>query len=117
MGALLEQYFQNVVVDKIDETVAKHCQELKNNLEAVVVDKIDKTVAKHCQGIMNNLEAECREIKSKIKRLSVEIENLKKQASGSGKKSETTKKQTSAQYPRAKKPVAKKAPAKKSARK
>ncbi len=117
MGALLEQYFQNVVVDKIDETVAKHCQEVKNNLGATVVDKIDKTVAKHCQGIKNNLEAECSENKSKIKRLSVEIENLKKQVSDSGKKAETTKKQTPAQKTPAKKPVAKKAPAKKPAKK
>ena len=92
MGALLEQYFQNVVVDKI---------------------------AKQCQGIKNNLEAECNEIKGKINRLQAKVDNLEKRSSGGKqappktvKKTVATKKAVAKKAP-AKKTVAKKAPVKK----
>lgn len=89
MGALLEQYFQNVVVDKI---------------------------TKQCQGIKNNLEAECNEIKGKINRLHAEVTSLKDQISGPKQEKPktvvTTKKAVAKKAP-AKKTVAKKAPVKK----
>lgn len=70
MSAVLEQYFQTVIVDKINEVISKQCQ-----------------------GIKNNLEAECNEIKSKINSLKKlesnyanlqnELESLKKLVSNS----------------------------------
>ncbi len=89
MGALLEQYFQTVVVDKVEKAV---------------------------KGVKNNLEAECNEIKGKLNRMSAEIENLKKQVSAPGKAG-TTPKPAPAKKAPAKKPVAKKAPARKPAKK
>ncbi|ODS34127.1 MAG: hypothetical protein SCARUB_00697 [Candidatus Scalindua rubra] len=114
MSAVLEQYFQTVVVDKINETISKQFQEIKDDLD-IRYNKISSDIS----GLRN--------LESNYNNLLNEIESLKKQLSASGqeisgtiqkgtkelsekidKKLEATKTTAPAKNAIAKKPTAKK---------
>ncbi len=88
MSAVLEQYFQTVVVDKLDNMINKRFQEMKDDLQELKRLKIDYT----------NLRIEIESLK---KHISDSDNDIKEMLSKNGKKVVATK-------PAAKKPVVKK---------
>ena len=93
MSAVLEQYFQTVVVDKLDNMINNQFQEMKDDLNVLKKLKIDYT----------NLRIEIESLK---KQVSDSSNDIKEMLSTNGKKVVATK-------PAAKKKVAAKKTAKK----
>ena len=103
MSAVLEQYFQTVVVDKLDNMINKRFQEMKDDLDVLKKLKLDYT----------NLRIEIESLK---KHISDSDNDIKEMLSKNGNKVVATK--PAAKKPVAKKPaVKKKAAAKKTAKK
>ena len=98
MSAVLEQYFQTVVVDKLDNMINKQFQEMKGDLQ----------VLKKLQSDYTNLRIEIESLK---KRVSDSGNDIKEMLSKNGKK--VVAKKPVATKPAAKKPVAKKPAVKK----
>ncbi len=103
MSAVLEQYFQTVVVDKLDGMISRQFQEMKDDL----------LVLKKLQSDYTNLRIEIETLK---KRVSDTTNDLKEILSKNGNKvvaAKTTTKKTVTAKPAAKKKVAAKKKAKK----
>jgi len=98
MSAVLEQYFQTVVVDKLDNMINKRFQEMKDDLDVLKKLKIDYT----------NLRIEIESLK---KHISDSDNDIKEMLSKNGNKVVATK--TAAKKPAVKKKVAAKKTAKK----
>jgi len=99
MSAVLETYFQHVVVDKLNETLSKQFEEMKDDLN----------VLKKLQSDYTNLRIELETLKKRVSDSGNEIKEILSQ---NGKKAAATKKPASA-----KKPVAKKLAVKKKTKK
>ncbi len=105
MSAVLEQYFQTVVVDKLDNMINNQFQEIKDDLQVLKKLKIDYT----------NIRIEIETLK---KRVSDSSNELKEMLSKNGKNVVTTKpsvKKATTTKPAARKTVAKKPVVKKKA--
>ncbi len=99
MSAVLETYFQHVVVDKLNETLSKQFEDMKDDLQ----------VLKKLQADYTNLRIELETLKKRVSDSGNEIKEILSQ---NGKKAAATKKPASA-----KKPVAKKLAVKKKTKK
>ena len=100
MSAVLETYFQHVVVDKLNETLSKQFEEMKDDLQ----------VLKKLQSDYTNLRIELETLK---KRVSDSENKIKELWSQNGKKAAATMKTAPAKIAVTKKPVAKKLAVKK----
>ena len=101
MSAVLEQYFQHVVVDKLNETISKQFEEMKDDLQ----------VLKKLQSDYTNLRIEIETLK---KRVSDANNDIKEMLSQNVKRAVATKRPAPAKIAVAVKPLAKKPVAKKS---
>ncbi|MDR4504468.1 MAG: hypothetical protein MRK01_06710 [Candidatus Scalindua sp.] len=109
MSAVLEQYFQHVVVDKINELISDRFKEIKVELDAKFYEfRLD------LENLRKNVSESGEEICGKMS------EEIKEILAENGKKAVLTKKATPAKKPvvvkktaTPKKTVVKKAPAKK----
>ncbi len=104
MSAVLETYFQHVVVDKLNETLSKQFEEMKNDLQ----------VLKKLQSDYTNLRIELETLKKRVSDSGNEIKEILSQ---NGKKPAATKKPAPAKIAVTKKPVAKKLSVKKKTKK
>ncbi len=104
MSAVLEQYFQTVVVDKLDNMITRQFQEMKDDL----------LVLKKLQSDYTNLRIEIETLK---KRVSDTGNDLKEMLSKNGKKVVATKKTVTAAPAAKKTTTKKKAATKKSVKK
>ncbi len=104
MSAVLEQYFQTVVVDKLDGMISRQFQEMKDDL----------LVLKKLQSDYTNLRIEIETLK---KRVSDTGNDLKEMLSKNGKKVVATKKTVTAAPAAKKTTTKKKAATKKSVKK
>ena len=95
MSAVLETYFQHVVVDKLNETLSKQFEDMKDDLQ----------VLKKLQSDYTNLRIELETLKKRVSDSGNEIKEILSQ---NGKKAVATKKPAPAKIAVAKKPVAKK---------
>ena len=108
MSAVLETYFQHVVVDKLNETLSKQFEEMKDDLQ----------VLKKLQSDYTNLRIELETLKKRVSDSGNEIKEI---LANNGSKSAVVKTQapvkitTGAVKPVAKKPVTKKPAIKKKA--
>ncbi len=102
MSAVLEQYLQAVVVDKLDKTISKQFQEMKDDLHVLKKLKLDYT----------NLRIEIESLK---KYVSDSNNDIKEMLSQNSKKAAATKKPAPAKIAVAVKPLAKKPVVKKPA--
>ncbi len=100
MSAVLEQYFQAVVVDKLDKTISKQFQEMKDDLHVLKKLKLDYT----------NLRIEIESLK---KHVSDSNNDIKEMLSQNNKKAAATKKPAPAKKTEAKKLAVKKKTTKK----
>ncbi len=100
MSAVLETYFQHVVVDKLNETLSKQFEEMKDDLQ--VLNKL--------QSDYTNLRIELETLKKRVSDSGNEIKELLSQ---NGSKAAATKKPAPAKIAVTKKPVAKKLSVKK----
>ncbi len=100
MSAVLETYFQHVVVDKLNETLSKQFEDMKNDLH----------VLKKLQSDYTNLRIELETLKKRVSDSGNEIKEL---LSKNGKKAAAAKKPAPAKKVAEKKPVAKKLAVKK----
>ncbi|MFQ5964793.1 MAG: hypothetical protein ACE5KZ_10975 [Candidatus Scalinduaceae bacterium] len=138
MSAVLEQYFQSIVVDKINEIISKQFQEIRDDLEARYNEiQSDISGLKKIESNYTDLRIEIASLKKRVAdsgqemygRMHEDIEGCETRLIGTikkdiqafltknGKKAATTKKasakKTVAKKPTAKKPAAKKKTAKK----
>ncbi len=95
MSAVLETYFQHVVVDKLNETISKQFEEIKDDLQ----------VLKELKSDYSNLRTELDTLKKRFADAGDEINEM---LAKTGKKAAATKKPASAKKPVAKKLVVKK---------
>ena len=95
MSAVLETYFQHVVVDKLNETLSKQFEEMKDDLQ----------VLKKLQADYTNLRIELETLKKRVSDSGNEIKEILSQ---NGKKASATKKPASTKKPVAKKLAVKK---------
>lgn len=108
MSAVLETYFQHVVVDKLNETLSKQFEEMKDDLQ----------VLKKLQSDYTNLRIELETLKKRVSDSGNEIKEI---LAKNGSKSAVEKKPAPAKItagavkPATKKPVAKKPTVKKKA--
>ncbi|MFQ5753913.1 MAG: hypothetical protein ACE5HI_18145 [bacterium] len=102
MSAVLETYFQHVVVDKLNKTLARQFQEMKDDLH----------VLKKLQSDYTNLRIELETLK---KRVADSGNEIKEMLSKNGKKAAATQKPVPTKTTVAVKPVSKKPLAKKPA--
>ena len=100
MSAVLETYFQHVVVDKLNETLSKQFEDMKDDLQ----------VLKKLQSDYTNLRIELETLKKRVADSGNEIKEILSQ---NGKKAVTAKKPAPAKVAVEKKPVAKKLAVKK----
>ena len=100
MSAVLETYFQHVVVDKLNETLSKQFEEMKDDLN----------VLKKLQSDYTNLRIELETLKKRVSDSGNEIKEILSQ---NGKKAEVTKKPAPAKVAVAKKLAVKKKTTKK----
>jgi hypothetical protein len=100
MSAVLETYFQHVVVDKLNKMISKQFEEMKDDLQ----------VLKQLRSDYTNLRIELETLKKRVSDSGNEIKEILSQ---SDKKSEVTKKPVPAKIAAEKKPVAKKLAVKK----
>ncbi len=100
MSAVLETYFQHVVVDKLNETISKQFEEMKDDLH----------VLKKLQSDYTNLRIEIETLK---KRVSDANNDIKEMLSQNVKRAVATKRPAPAKIAVAVKPLAKKPVAKK----
>ena len=100
MSAVLETYFQHVVVDKLNETISKQFEEMKDELQ----------VLKELKSDYNNLRTELDTLKERFAGAGDEINVM---LSKPGKKAAATKKPAPAKKPVAKKLAVKKKTTKK----
>lgn len=100
MSAVLETYFQHVVVDKLNETLSKQFEDMKDDLQ----------VLKKLQSDYTNLRIELETLKKRVSDSGNEIKEILSQ---NGKKAVATKKPALAKIAVTKKPVAKKLAVKK----
>ncbi|KHE92314.1 MAG: hypothetical protein K8F52_11505 [Candidatus Scalindua rubra] len=100
MSAVLETYFQHVVVDKLNKMISKQFEEMKDDLQ----------VLKQLRSDYTNLRIELETLKKRVSDSGNEIKEILSQ---NGKKSEVTKKPAPAKIAVEKKPVAKKLAVKK----
>ncbi len=104
MSAVLETYFQHVVVDKLNETITKQIEEMREELQVLKQIKSDYA----------SLRTELDTLKQRFSESGNEINEM---IAKTGKKAVATKKPASAKKPVAVKPLAKKLAAKKPAAK
>ena len=137
MSALLEQYFQFVVVDKISEMISRQFQEIKDDLGAQFNEiRIDIAGLKKLDSNYADLRIDIESLEKRISELGQEIsgkmrddiegcetrligtikKDMKEMLKTNDKKVAVTKKEIPAKKP-VDKPVAKKAPVKKKATK
>jgi regulator of replication initiation timing len=100
MSAVLETYFQHVVVDKLNETLSKQFEDMKDDLQ----------VLKKLQSDYTNLRIELETLKKRVADSGNEIKEILSQ---NGKKAVITKKPAPAKIAVTKKPVAKRLAVKK----
>ncbi|MDR4497919.1 MAG: hypothetical protein MRK02_08385 [Candidatus Scalindua sp.] len=113
MSAVLEQYFQHVVVDKINDLISNRFKELKVELDAkfyefrLDLESLKKNVSDSGQEICEKMQEELKELLAENGKKAVE-----RKEPSPAKSSVSTKKPAGA-----KKKIVKKAPAKKAATK
>jgi regulator of replication initiation timing len=100
MSAVLETYFQHVVVDKLNETLSKQFEEMKDDLQ----------VLKKLQSDYTNLRIELETLKKRVSDSGNEIKEILSQ---NGKMAAATRKPAPVKTAVEKKPVAKKLAVKK----
>jgi len=100
MSAVLETYFQHVVVDKLNKTISKQFEEMRDDLQ----------VLKQLRSDYTTLRTELETLKKRVSDSGNEIKEILSQ---SGKKAVATKRPAPAKIAVAVKPVAKKPVAKK----
>ncbi len=100
MSAVLETYFQHVVVDKLNETLSKQFEEMKEDLR----------ILKKLQSDYTNIRIELETLKKRVSDSGNEIKEI---LSTDSKKAGVTKKSVPAKTVVAKKPATKKPAAKK----
>lgn len=134
MSAVLEQYFQFVVVDKISEMISRQFQEIKDGIEAQLKEiRIDIGGLKRPESNYSDLRIDIEALKKRVSELGQEIsvkmrddiegcetrligtikKDMQEMLSRNGKKTGVAKKPAPAMKAKAKKKVAKKATAKK----
>ncbi len=134
MSAVLEQYFQFVVVDKISEMISRQFQEIKDGIEAQLKEiRIDIGGLKRPESNYSDLRIDIEALKKRVSELGQEIsvkmrddiegcetrligtikKDMQEMLSRNGKKTGVAKKLAPATKAKAKKKVAKKATAKK----
>lgn len=130
MSAVLEQYFQSVVVDKISEMISRQFQEIKDDLGAQFNEiRIDIGGLKKLDSNYTDLRIDIESLKKRVSELGQEIsgkmrddiegcetrligtikKDMQEMFSKNGKKTGVARKQTRAKKKVAKKKVAKKA--------
>ncbi len=105
MSAVLEQYFQTVVVDKLDNMIAKHFQEMKDDLNLL----------KKLQSDYTNLSIEIESLKKRISNPSDDIKEILPKNGKTIVAQKPAANKTVIEKPAAKKTVAKKTAVKKKA--
>ncbi len=100
MSAVLETYFQHVVVDKLNETITRQFEEMREDLQVLKQLKSDYT----------SLRAELDTLKQRFSESGNEINEM---IAKTGKKAVATKKPVSVKKPVAKKLAVKKKTTKK----
>ena len=134
MSAVLEQYFQSVVVDKISEMISRQFQEIKDDLGAQFNEiRIDIVGLKKLDSNYTDLRIDIESLKKRVSELGQEIsgkmrddiegcetrligtikKDMQEIFSKNGKKTGVAKKRTPAKKAMTKKTVAKKTTAKK----
>ena len=134
MSAVLEQYFQSVVVDKISEMISRQFQEIKDDLGAQFNEiRIDIVGLKKLDSNYTDLRIDIESLKKRVSELGQEIsgkmrddiegcetrligtikKDMQEMFSKNGKKTGVAKKRTPAKKAMAKKTTAKKATTKK----
>ena len=105
MSAVLEQYFQTVVVDKLDNMITKQFQEMKDDLH----------VLKKLQSDYTNLSIEIESLKKRISNPSDDIKEILPKNGKTIVAQKPAANKTVIEKPAAKKTVAKKTAVKKKA--